>query len=112
MSGNDGAMPDMAYCIQMPTPGDQQGKCRSPDVADYGGIRVLWLVKQEGICHPFRNVNSRQSSSELQRFLYLFVTYIYTPPCRQMVADLLRIKDCRAATLCRQLFQNLINVIN
>ena len=76
MSGNDGAMPDMAYCIQMPTPGDQQGKCRSPDVADYGGIRVLWLVKQEGICHPFRNVNSRQSSSELQRFLYLFVTYI------------------------------------
>ena len=33
-------------------------------------------------------------------------------PCRQRVADLLRIKDCRAATLCRQLFQNLINVIN
>ena len=32
-------------------------------------------------------------------------------PCRQRVADLLRIKDCRAATLCRRLFQNLINVI-
>ena len=27
-------------------------------------------------------------------------------------AALLRIKDCRAATLCRRLFQNLINVIN
>ncbi|GEM_PF-2122204 len=33
-------------------------------------------------------------------------------PCRQRVADLLRIKDCRAATLCCQLFQKLINVIN
>ena len=40
---------------------------------------------------------------------YLF---IYLRQCRQRIADLLRNKDCRAATLCRQRFQNLNNVIN
>ncbi len=63
-------------------------------------LRSAGLFRGVRLGKDLKHVNLAQNA--VYSVFYIYLLLYYLRPCRQRVADLLRNKGCRAATLCRQ----------